>query len=253
MGAKTSVRCYLTKTYKQHLVGKITGKIEVNGKTYENAVKVLFINESVKGCATGTFPKIEKMKLTDTIAGTYIVNAVVISGGAGATDWVKFQSKWTNGEGSSKTIEKIELGDVSMNVYCDKIGLADVVPGGEGIKYDWTITFGYSSGPLADAYRYAWAEMVGSGSFLVGNKIDFEESGPVSHLETASLDAGGTGAEDYHEWKAQHTAAGSITIDKIQYLYDSGTAETDYVDDDIVDKGMVVTDKLDAFVKIQHI
>jgi hypothetical protein len=254
MGANTSVKCYLTKTYRRHLVGKITGKIEVNGKIYENTVNIVFKFDTVKGCATGTFAKIEQLKLTDSALGTYTVSAAVVSGGAGTTDWIKFQGKWENDTGSSKTIEKIELGISGMAiVYCEKTGLSDVVPDGEGIKYDWTITFGYSSGPLADAYRYAWAKMVGDGAFLVGNKVDFEDTGAASHLETATLKGGGTGGEDYHIWGAQYIATGAITIDKIQYLYDSGSAETDYVNADIVNKVMGDTDKLDTYITIQHI
>lgn len=253
MGGRASIRCYLTKNIKRKAVGKITGRLEVNGKVYENTVGDAFRFETAEGCAQGAMNPIGKLQLTDSLAGTYVVNVNLVSGGTGSTDWAKFQGKWINETGSSKTIEKIVLMSSTQTPFCEKTGLSDVVPDNEGISYDWTITFSYVSGPLTDAYRYGFAEMIATGSFLVGNKIDFENTGQVSHLETAVLKSGGHGETNAHLWSATYIHAGvSITIDKIQYLYDSGTAETDYVDGDIVNKTLDDEDKLDAFVSIVH-
>lgn len=222
-------------------------------REFPNTVLTAYKNKSAQGAATGSFNAIDTGRVNWSGGDSGGKSTSLVAGGAGATDYATFEFEWTNTTGASKTITSIDLGyDLgggSEAIYFQQTGLSVVVANNEKIKYQWTITISYSSGGVTYLYRYYLAQMTATGSFNICDKIDFIDSGAGSNKENCSLEDGGAGTENYHQWNATYTASGSITIDKIALRYD---AVGKYTDDDIANVAMVATDTLEAHVKITH-
>jgi hypothetical protein len=222
----------------------------------KNSVTTVFKNKSAQGAAVGTFLAINKAEITCSDASSYVVNTTKVAGGSGAEDHVTFEFEWENTTGGAKTINDIDMGyDMGGGgeaIYFQVTGLTKVVADNETIRYQWTITFAHSSGGVKALYRNRLAQMINSGTFTVGNKICFLDTGASPYTEVAVLEDGGTGAEAYHQWTATYTAAGAIIIDIITYNDTDCSPSQRYTEDDITNKSLVLNDTLQAHIKIEH-
>jgi len=256
IGSKTWVNLHRKRHYEQSV--KIIGTVKefINDKfirEFPNTVTTAFKNKSAGGAATGTFLEVDGGRMNYTAGDSGECATTKIAGGTGAEDYVTFEFEWTNTTGVSKTITSIDLGyDLEGGgevIYFQQTGLSVVVASSEKIKYQWTVTIAYSSGGVTDEYRYLLAEMIYTGTFDLPDTINFFDTGTQSHPETATLEAGGTGGEAYHQWHATYTATGAKTIDIIYLLHSGGE---NYTEDDITNVAMVLNDTLEAHVRITH-
>jgi|GEM_PF-6766447 len=259
LGAKTRICIGIHRQAVMKIIGELSlfsidkyGNERLIGK-YRNDVETLLLNESAKGCATGTFLAIDKMNFIDTTPADHVVVTTKVAGGTGAEDYVTFEATYTNSSGVTKTIGSMELGDDlgggGEKIYCTKDITDQEVLDTNSLKCQWKITLSLDSGDLASVYRYRYAQMLNSGTFVVGDKINFIDTVPADHKEVASLNAGGTGAEAYHEWTATYSATGSVTIDKVYYIKDG---DADYTTANITNKALSNGESISAFCKIIH-
>lgn len=259
LGAKTRIGIGIHREAVMKIIGEFSlfsigkyGNEKLISKN-RNDVGTLLLNESAKGCATGTFLAIDKMNFIDTTPADHVEVTSKVAGGTGAEDYVTFEATYTNSSGVTKTIKEMELGDDlgggGEKIYCTKDITDQEVLDGNSLKCQWKITMALDSGDLASAYRYRFAQMLNSGTFVVGDKMNFIDTVPADHKEVASLNDGGTGAEAYHEWVATYSATGSVTIDKVYYIKDG---DADYVTSNITNKALSNGESITAYTKIQH-
>lgn len=255
-GSRAWASVRLLRKGEVKLIGHL--KLFIDGKKILdefNDVTTAFKNKSAQGAAGGTFSPFTggKVKLTCSDVSTYDCPVTKLAGGTGAEDYVKYRFTWQNTSGNPKTINTAEFYDVTeVTIYCQKTGLSVVVPDQNTVAGEWTITVTYSSGGVKDLYRNRLAGMLHSGSFLVPNKINFIDTIPANHFVTASLEEGGTGAENYHQWTATYVATGAITIDILALGYLTEAPMDDYTQDDIVDKSLDTSEELIGRVRITH-
>lgn len=241
---------------------KIIGEVKAfdkNGKLLwvkPNTATTTFKNKTAQGCATGTFLAVDTARLNFSDASDAVVTPTKTAGGDGSVDYVTYEVSWTN-PGASKTVNSLDIGyDLNGGgeaIYCQQTGLTDVIAGGATRKYSWTITFTYTSGGVAESYRQAAAKMVDTGAFDIPDTIHFvKDPGPTYYDETATLEDGGTGSENYHQWTATYVHSGaSVVIDIIKLLYDvpGGLLHTL---DDITNKTLADTETITCHIKITH-
>lgn len=222
-------------------------------KRFENECTTNLLNKSAKGAATGSFDAINKMQfyeLGPTLLATE--TATKIAGGTGSEDYVIFEATYTNGSGVTKTVDSLklgyDLGGGGEEIYNTKAAVGEEVLNDDGLNVQWKIVFSYSSGDLTDSYRYKLIAMLASGAFDLPTLMTFwVDSVPLT--ETATLEAGGTGAEAYHKWTATYNAFSSVTISRVALVPSMPTL---YVDSDIVDKNLVNGESLEIHTEITH-
>ncbi|MCK4828201.1 hypothetical protein KA005_71385, partial [bacterium] len=249
MGLKAKTWCKVIVPRQRE--GKFKGELSIfrlsDGKLLKkfelNTIQTALLNASAKGAATGTFVEVcNKMEFWESGPTTLAIeDTTKIAGGTGAEDYVTFEAEYTNGSGSAKTVDALDLGyDLGGGgdtVHASKASVNEVVEDTDGLKVQWKITFSYDSGDLLDHYRYELIEMLNTGAMGQPKDIIFVNGG----IESASLEAGGTGAEAYHQWTATYTAVGAITIDIIELVTAPGIPGGDiYTEDDITDKALVL-------------
>jgi len=250
--AKASVR--LLRKGEVKLTGHL--KLFLNGRVVfdgENTILDALKFQSAKGAATGTFVAFTggKVKLIDSGTAEYDCDTTLIAGGTGAEDYVKYRFTWQNTEGEEKTINTAEFRSLAgTHLYCNKTGLTQVVPNQYTVAGEWTITATFGSGGVADLYRCSLALMFHNGQFWAPEKINFIDTVPADHIVTASLEDGGTGAENYHQWTATYVATGAITIDILELRCSEPI--NIYTRDDIVDKSLDTDEELIGRVRIIH-
>lgn len=244
--------------------GKFKGELSIfrlsDGKLLKkfecNTIQTALLNKSAKGAATGNFLEVlNKMEFWDGIpASLAIEDTVKIAGGTGAEDYVTFEAEYTNSSGGSKTVDALDigydLGGAGDTIQASKAAVNEEVKDGDGLKVQWKITFAYDSGDLTDTYRYELIAMLDSGGFDKPTWVDFIDTGAGPHRVSAVLEAGGTGAEAYHQWTATYTATGSITIDIIK-LEKAGTFVA-FTESDITDKALSNGEGIEGHVRIDH-
>jgi hypothetical protein len=256
LSAKTTCKVIIPRQGK----GKFKGELSLfrlsDGKLLkrfeENTIQTALLNKSAKGAATGSFLEVlNKMEFWESGPVTLAIeNTTKIAGGTGAEDYITFEATYSNSSGSSKTVDALDLGydlgGAGDTVHASKASVNEVVADGDGLKVQWKITFAYDSGDLTSEYRYLLIEMLNSSTFLKPLNMNFIGGDSA----VASLEAGGTGAEAYHQWTAIYTATGNVTITSIE-LRTTPTGEK-YTDSDITDKTLSNGESLEGHVKITH-
>jgi hypothetical protein len=253
--AKTTCKVIIPRQGK----GKFKGELSIfrlsDGKLLkrfeENTIQTALLNKTAKGAATGTFLEVlNKMEFWESgPVSLAIENTTKIAGGTGAEDYITFEATYSNSSGVSKTVDALDigydLGGGGDTVHASKASVNQVVADGDGLKVQWKITFSYDSGDLVNHYRYKLIEMLNSASMGIPTHIIFTGGG----IENAVLEAGGTGAEAYHQWTATYTSTGSNTVTQID-MDDPGSAN--YTESDITDKALSNGEGLEGHVKITH-
>jgi len=237
---------------------KIVGhlKLFVNGKKVLdelNDVTTDFKNKSAYGAAVGTFSPFTggMVNLICSDVSEYECAVTLAAGGTGAEDYVKYTFSWQNTSGGTKTINTAQFyDDAEALIYCQKTGLTQVVPDQQTVAGEWTITATFDSGGVTDLYRWLLAKMFNTGSFIVPGYINFQDDEENDNPEAAALEAGGTGAENYHQFVATFVASAPVTIDILQERH--GGEGSEYTEDDIVDKALDTSEELIGRVRITH-
>lgn len=209
---------------------------------------------TAKGAADGVFDAIDSTSITDGVT-TWYPTTVLYAGGDGNNLYATWKLTWTNNTAASVTITAASLGhdlDGTPIVYAAASGLSYTIPVGVTVEWTWTITM-IPGADLDQKYAYRLMQMAATGSFPVPNYIGFYEDNYGSYsYKTATLNDGGTGAEDYHEWTAEYVCSeGSITITDIA-LAQYTTEYVLYTEHDIVDKSLAITEVLTATIRIVH-
>ena len=108
LSAKTRIGIGIHRQAVMKIVGELSlFSIDKHGNEkligiYKNDVETLLLNESAKGCATGTFLAIDKMNFIDTTPADHVENAAKVAGGTGAEEYVDLNATWSKSTGVGK-------------------------------------------------------------------------------------------------------------------------------------------------------